>query len=223
MKAFTVTEQATKGIQIPVLLGNDNAFFGMRVGGGLLGDLKKALEVELEMANKEDELKELTQYIDTLESMLGGRAVAPMLLQSLDMNKDRTHIMRENSVGNRDALIHLVTKTGDGGKINLYANTVDEVEDADGVLRIPRPFPPPGVQLVGETDTDTGKEWLIKMRPRSSFKIIRSGDLQGAPPELVVLWTGRWQSRVFENSRSFHDPSEWGLRVFHRDRGPHRR
>lgn len=112
------------------------------------------------------------------------------------------------------ACIHLVTEAGAGGKLRLTANSHDEVieEVKQGRYNYQKveyrwkPFPSVGVEVLNphqvditpegfvhwrlEWDVEDAPSLLLSMQPRSSFRIWRTGQLEGAPSMFIVSWSG---------------------------------
>lgn len=94
-----------------------------------------------------------------------------------------------------DALVLVETSAGINGRISFMSVTYDECFDArsNRVRRkYRRIFPPPGVTILKEGKTPQGGNcYLLHMVPSSSFRIERSGALEGEPSILTVVWKGR--------------------------------
>jgi hypothetical protein len=95
------------------------------------------------------------------------------------------------------ALVRVTTQTTVSGSLLLTAGAYAEEERDGKVVRLFLPFPPPGVKVVlGSTEPAQlyegaiGFDLFIVMEPGAEFRITRSGDLQGASPELFVRWYG---------------------------------
>lgn len=115
-------------------------------------------------------------------------------------------IVREARAYDKKALVLVETCKGVGGRRWLTANVVEEsmAENQMRVVRYAKPFEESvGCEVVCRGDDGI----LVQMLPGSSFRICRDGKLEGAPPELVVLWRG------------VYDPNcpTGGLRVFPRN------
>ena len=110
------------------------------------------------------------------------------------------------------ALVHIETHAGTGGTADLTADAWTEEVSNGKVVRLWRPFPPPGVKIVygGEVlTTDDGVERLeliVVMDEQASFRITRTGDLQGASPDIFVRWYGdNLVTRVPGRFRRMHE------------------
>lgn len=96
------------------------------------------------------------------------------------------------------ALVHVTTQTAHGrgvrGTISLSANSYTEHLDRGSVVKRWHPFPSAGVRvLLGSpaVHQDQDGAWLelfVVMEAGASFRIVRTGDLQGAAPEISVQW-----------------------------------
>lgn len=94
-----------------------------------------------------------------------------------------------------DALVLVETSPGVNGRITFMSTTYDESFDprSNRVRRKNhRVFPPPGVTILKSGETQLGGScYLLRMVPNSSFRMERSGELEGAPSVLTVAWKGR--------------------------------
>ncbi len=143
------------------------------------------------------------------ERLLAGEFVkrrgdgAPMLVREMGwMDPSRRR---------RAALIHLDTSVGEGGKLILTgphgAPELLDSEDRPEVARQWMPFKDaPGVFLLSEDVVDVSDggvvSWkegveesgtpflLISMFKGASFRVMRTGDLDGAPSEFTLYWDG---------------------------------
>ena len=93
-----------------------------------------------------------------------------------------------------DALVMVETCAGDDGKVE-YKGTVYTEKFDERTNRIERvyegPFPPIGVEVIAEGKDHHGSRcMLLRMKPNASFRIERSGALEGESPVLTVIWTG---------------------------------
>ena len=117
----------------------------------------------------------------------------PIALMYADIGRDKSIVQEENR--SSDALVLVETAPGERGLIAHKSTAFNELVDArsNRVRREYRDeFPPPGVRVIEEgRSTDGGKCYLLRMMPRSSFRIERTGVLQGAPNVLTVVWRGK--------------------------------
>lgn len=94
-----------------------------------------------------------------------------------------------------DALVLVETVAGVNGRIHFKSSTYDEYLDMRSnrvKRRYQQVFPPPGVTVIKEGKTRQGsKVYLLRMAPSSSFRIERTGMLDGEPSILTVVWKGR--------------------------------
>lgn len=205
MKTFTVSEQAKKGISLKYQPEGPNELLGVTIGQGILKEMREGFDDKGATSSN-------WQWLD----------VVP------DGNVMR--LIKEQSIRDKRALVLVETPPGVGGSVKLYANTVTELYDEkkQRVVREANPFPPPGVTLLAERQVEGfGPEFLVSMAPGSSFRIVRSGKLydhtekKNAPPELVVLWNGRWDSRAEYDK--FRNPDQARFRTFMQNRSSLRR
>jgi hypothetical protein len=195
MKTFTVSEQVKKGIVLKYKPEGSSDLLGVAIGQGILKEMRDAFAAGY---------RESTwQWLD----------VVP------DAEGNALRLIKEQNARDKRALVLVETPPGVGGSVKLFANTITEVYDEQKgrVTRTANPFPPPGVKLLAEKPADGvfGPEFLIEMAPGSSFRIVRSGKLYDhtekrfAPPELVVVWNGRWDRRAeFDRFRN-PDPKKY--------------
>jgi hypothetical protein len=93
------------------------------------------------------------------------------------------------------ALVRVTTQTI-GGALELSANSyIEDLRDGR-VTRKRLPFPPIGVQIVHggpepiRNKNDSTLELLLILEEGASFRIFRTGELEGASPEIFVHWRG---------------------------------
>lgn len=114
-------------------------------------------------------------------------------LHNLDIAEDR--IIFERYREDERALVLVETAPGVGGVMQLMADTVQErwSEDNKRVTRQSRRIEEAvGVEVCSTYSTDLGEAYLVSMWPGASFRILRSGALEGAPPGLRVSWSGKF-------------------------------
>jgi len=206
MKTFTVRERATKGIELNFRKNATSSVCGVSLGSKMLARLSKA---------GVQEAKTVLHWLDVEEE-----------------NEDLRLVPEEN-IKDRRALVLVETVPGLGGSIWLTSNDVISKVDAS-TERVIRESPPKtpntGVQVLAQAASDTigsGVHFLVSMLPGASFKIVRTGNLEGAPSEIVVSWSGKWdykgymaelarQQQEIQEGRYPDDLSMqyWGLAVF---------
>jgi hypothetical protein len=218
MKTFTITEVVTKGIQIDWSKGKENGVLGLLLGEGPDKDIEETVRNALMEETSHQVLRgdNDTSMIEKYSKALEGEDTFPAILHWADLGKENDRLLREKRPQDRDALVLVRTMPGHRGKIAYYANTFDEVEDESGVTKVPRAFPPPGVHVLARKEVEHGVELLLKMRPRAAFRISRTGQLEGAPPELVVTWNGWWDPKMRNDSSMIPNPANWGMKIFAR-------
>jgi hypothetical protein len=86
------------------------------------------------------------------------------------------------------ALLLVTTEPGEGGTLEYTSRTYREVQETEmsHVSKVYNPFPATGVQELAAG----GCARLFLLAPRSGFRMVRDGDLAGAPPVITVGWTG---------------------------------
>jgi len=100
-------------------------------------------------------------------------------------------LIRQRSKRDSRALVHVETESGDNGSLCFLANSYDEELRHGHVRRCYHIFPSTGVEVVATGTSESGcPHGLFIMCPGSSFRIERSGELEGASPVLIVVWTG---------------------------------
>lgn len=155
--------------------------------------------------------KQLTDVVERIPpaievTLADGRTVTqstagPLWLDHADVGFEHgVFVLKTARVpGPGQALVRIETAGGDGGRVFLTGNAYDERFIKGRVKWCYRPFPPTGVNpLVESTFLERlrfeGAEMLdlfVIMSPGASFRIWRTGRLEGASPTLVVQWTGR--------------------------------
>lgn len=187
MKTFTVTETIHKGIRL--VKGQELA--GIQIGQGIT---------------------------KSLEDLPEGTVLMLHNLDLVNADNQMPRLVRELNPRDRAALVSVEVACGESGSTKLYANTVSEKwdETKKRVIREARPIEEAvGVTVHCSSMSDSGLQYLISMQPGSSFRVVRSGDLQGAAPELVVLWNGRWDERAIQQGgRS--NTANWGMNLYSR-------
>ena len=94
----------------------------------------------------------------------------------------------------KDALVLVETCAGQSGSVD-YKSTIYEEEYDRRRGRVERvyrgTFPTAGIEILAEgRDRNGARCMLLRMKPNSSFRIERSGALEGESPVLTVIWTG---------------------------------
>jgi hypothetical protein len=122
-----------------------------------------------------------------------------------DMHVERTdaHVMFRRVMPKSDklALVRVETAAGAGGKVFLTANAYDSVMNGGKppVKRHFHAFPDAGTVPFCNNEEEVARmnagveflDVLIMMYERASFRIFRTGHLEGASPKLSVHWNGR--------------------------------
>jgi hypothetical protein len=108
------------------------------------------------------------------------------------------------------------TAQGEGGRIFKHPNTlVDRFNVVEQrVFRVPQgSFPPPGIQEVGHRVlSDGSEESLLVLWPGASFRIHRTGGLEGAAPQLEIGWDGTWSREAMSAARTSRGGHRhWGM------------
>lgn len=174
MKLYTVAEEAEKGILIrdtgimecnPTLTVGDP---GSQTCVPLGGELRQVFQVA-----RDSGLKELRLWRAELST------------------HGALQFIKERNPRDSRALVYVSTECGDGGMLRYFANSYEEAMVRNRVVRQYDTFPPPGVEAVAVGTSNTkAPHGLFIMSPGSSFRIERSGDLEGASPVLIVAWPG---------------------------------
>jgi hypothetical protein len=175
-----------------------------------VGDASISLEAEMAtgIQNAKDMVLEKVKEC-LFTSSIGGQAITEEELEDLlDMEEQIVDelalmyadvgdgkVVRERRRGPRidpRALVLVETAPGLGGKIEFKSTSFDEVYNTRSG-RVERKyrgdFPPPGVEVILEGKTkDRGRCLLLQMTPGASFRIERTGDLDGVPGVLTVVW-----------------------------------
>jgi hypothetical protein len=150
-------------------------------------------ELEGALLSKSYEGEKLThEELEEVADMLEGVTPEKVTLLYADLKVDR--LVRERR-HHPDALVLVETAPGVNGRITFKGTSFDEQVDGNA-YRVRRKyseeFPPPGIQILKEGRTSLGSRCLLlRMMPSSSFRMERSGDLDGAPGVLTVVWKGQ--------------------------------
>lgn len=112
----------------------------------------------------------------------------------LPCGETRVRLCKEKDYRDLTALVYVEIPTIEG-EVQLFANTYKEEIRNNWVQRIYLPIEEAvGVEVVAKADVEMdGSKWpdaLIKMRPGSTFRVHRSGKLEGETPEILVTWSG---------------------------------
>lgn len=114
-------------------------------------------------------------------------------------------LVRKRGQEDSRALVRVSIAPGVGGAIKYTSAAYETVNGT----RVYGTFPPEKVRIVGEgTFEGNDVQWpifLLQMDPYSSFRVVRTGDLEGAPAEFVVEWhpTQGLVMREVETEREF--------------------
>jgi hypothetical protein len=109
------------------------------------------------------------------------------------------------------ALVHVATAGGVGGKAYLTANVLKETDNGDCISKRPSDFPSLGVQPLC-TDEELARvrggvdilDVVLLMRPGANFCVRRTGGLEGAPPVLSVRWNRTRRLSVDGQEKTSH-------------------
>jgi hypothetical protein len=111
---------------------------------------------------------------------------------TLDVSGGVIWLKKPSQRGEQQALVHLTQPAAPGGTIRLTASDFEWKDSG----RAYEPFPPHGVQPLCEEahleELGRGVEELdvfLVLSPGASFRIFRSGELEGLSSELFVRWT----------------------------------
>lgn len=192
MKTFTITDVVKKGFEVRYSSGQETCLFGRPINQRALRHLEGAV------------CGPVTAILHWLDAVQVDGAL---------------QFDREKDPNDRRALVLVATAAGEGGRISFLPNTmVDRFNAVDKrVYRVPHGvFPPPGIEVLGERKLDDGsEETLLMMYPGASFRIHRTGDLQGAAPQLKLCWDGSWtkeaKSSALRTTRGGH--RHWGMHL----------
>lgn len=151
------------------------------------GLAKKLLSVVSMAIDRLSRAKKDEEDDETLENV---RMERPRLLYA-DVVRGKVAPQKMRS---RDALVLVETCAGDSGRVE-YKSTVYTEEFDDKTQKVERvyrgAFPPIGVEVIAEGEDPQGSRcMLLRMKPNASFRIERSGALEGESPILTVIWTG---------------------------------
>lgn len=202
MRCYRVDEIAVAGIHLSTVegglcieVGDKRVSVDKRLTESLtstrytiIGKLNECLETKNSGGKlfTSDELIYIRNIVEEVET-------EPFSLMYADIERDRRVVQEERR--SPDALVLVETTAGERGVIAHKSTAFNELVDmkSNRVRREYRSvFPPPGVQVIEEgTSPAGGKCYLLRMMPRSSFRIERTGALQGAPNVLTVVWKGK--------------------------------
>lgn len=147
----------------------------------------------------------LLEIGEGLGKALASRPDALLLTGHLITGREYTKpkVVNERHPNDRVALILVATEPGIGGALWLTSNCMAESVEYGRVVRKARPLSEAaGVQILGGQENVV----LLGVMPGGSFRICRDGKLNGAAPELTVLWSGRYNPNA----------ADGGLKVFER-------
>lgn len=127
---------------------------------------------------------------DLIQADVGIRLIRADIT-AIDEAKSAFKLLRESSAGDNRALVNVRVPTGLSGTIRFTANSYDEELRQGRVERVYRSFDAAiGITIVMSVDTGPWPDMLLTMEPGASFRILRTGDLDGRPPEMIVTWNG---------------------------------
>lgn len=204
MRCYTVDEIATRGIQVT----EDGSGPYVEVGearipvdasfGQALSAAKKIVLEKINACREEGTYKgeELTSD-ELFELDYLSAAVSRDPVRALYAEVRGGQIVKDTK-REHDALVLVETAPGFGGKIFFLSTSFDEYFDrkSNRIRRKYRQnFPPPGVEVVTHSAIDGSACYLLRMKLGSSFRIERTGRLDGAPRTLIVSWKGPRENR----------------------------
>lgn len=202
---FTLREKEVVGISLYEDQEEDGGFC-LTVGDAQTGKMRiplaKTSRDEIHMFRSENGTKRLPRL---------RRASIPKELWPkgwLDGNRKIIQAQR----GDMCALIHVCTSTGEGGSLAYTATSYREaVENGLVVKRYDDLFPPPGVDVLAMGyGQDGNPQMLLRMTPRSSFRIVRSHiGLEDASPVIIVTWHGEPRVDKVTKKRRDHALQVW--------------
>lgn len=138
--------------------------------------------------------KEIVEFVRTLPK---DRGQPRLQYAAVDFAREGLVLRRSTRRTERQALVRIETAGGVNGRVFLRANGYSESMERGWVRKDHDPFPPPGIQPLCTdeevTRVNAGIEMLdlmCIMNPGSSFRIDRTGQLEGASPFLCVRWNG---------------------------------
>lgn len=193
MQCFTIYELVTEGIQI-----REDGVQGVHAVVGD-GGFPVAPAIAKEWYDKMKAEQELLDHPDSTEGM---RTTARDILSKgwwllqhaeVEMHQNRKALGASkpgrNILPQSLCLVVVETAAGEGGMLQYFArNREEELRPQNRGPRVfsrPATFPSPGVEVLAAR----GLARLLLMAPGSGFMMQRTGDLAGAPRELVVSYT----------------------------------
>lgn len=202
MRCYRVDEDALEGIPLTasptgpwhIEVGNESVELDERFSATLseakstaIGVLEEALLTKQHEGTRLDE-DELGEVADILTDVIPeGVTLLAADLKDGKVIKERRH--------HPDALVLVETAPGINGRITFKGTSFEEKIDGSAHRvrrRYSTEFPPPGIQVLKEGKAPGGSRCLLlRMMPSSSFRIERSGELEGAPGVLTVVWKGQ--------------------------------
>jgi hypothetical protein len=107
--------------------------------------------------------------------------------------------------GYHPAYLLVTLAPGHKGAIHYYRQGGPEERLIGGhVIRRFVPFPPVGITVLAQYEDphDGVCQRLLELAPGASFKVCRSGDLEGLPRKFEVRWTGAaWEVRAHPHGK----------------------
>lgn len=216
MKAFTLTENPVVGVHVDVRLGATNNLFNYPVSDELLGVVDRAVREEVVAFERSTFLRNhvIKDALDRAHGFLAGERSDTIPLARVDIEDGK--LVPERNPRDRRALLHFRMAPGVGGHVVLTGNgSIEKIDGRGWVRRIPTPFPSLGIDILARD----GDEYLLAMTPGSTFRVQRSGKLEGAAPTTIVHWDPGWGEVFLRSKTELHDgPLPWGFKVYHRER-----
>jgi hypothetical protein len=203
LRCYRVDEHAIVGIHLTqsqdgpwhIEVGDQKVDLDERFSAAL-DDAKNSVKGTLEevLLSRSYESKPLSDdELEEVADMLADVVPESITLLSADVSP-KGYVVRERR-HHPDALVLVETAPVPDGSIAFKGTSFEEAIDAP-MHRVRRryreEFPPPGIQVLKEGKTSGGsKMFLLRMMPSSSFRIERTGKLDGAPGVLTVVWRGQ--------------------------------
>jgi hypothetical protein len=200
VRCFRVDEKASVGIPLAtsedglhIEVGDEN----VKLDPELTKSIQAARSIVLEKIRECLYTGKLgTQALseEEVEELMDMEEQASDLLSLMYVDVEEGKIVKERRPSPK-ALVLVETAPGLGGRLKFKSTSFLEVYDTrSGRVRrqYREEFPPPGVEVLAEGKSgDRGRCLLLQMIPGSSFRIERTGDLEGIPGVLTVVWKGQ--------------------------------
>jgi hypothetical protein len=126
-------------------------------------------------------------YLDRLQGVI---ETEPISLMYADVGEDGT--LTQERRHSAEALVLVETSAGINGTIVHKSTEFEErcnLSDRTIYREYKDSFPPAGVTVLAEGKSAQGSKcYLLRMWPRSAFRMERTGRLEGAPDFFTVVW-----------------------------------